>query len=131
MIRFKEVIGFAVLVVVVSLIGAKSSLASDDIGKVLSELTYHYNPPEFSVCANGTVECKEVGKKDEFTLIHADGGKSCPAGYYFIANSKRSYIEPVIAPTCDPSLLIGFAKTGRAIELSMFDKVVGKVPLDH
>ncbi|ANZ49276.1 hypothetical protein HUXLEY_194 [Erwinia phage vB_EamM_Huxley] len=105
--------------------------ASTDIGAILQEIQYQYNPPDFGVCENGTVACKEVGKKDEFILVHADGGTQCPAGYYFILNSKEGIIEPVIAPTCDPSLKIGFAHSSRAIELALFGKVSGTVPLDR
>lgn len=90
-----------------------------------------YNPPTFSVCTTEDTSCYEVATKDEFTLIHSPGDQSCPAGYYYMLNRKEGVVDDVNTATCDKSLKLSFAQRTRALEVNLFGKVAGQIPLDQ
>lgn len=111
--------------------GAVWANTSVDDLTLKSVVDTRYNPPTFDVCTGQTTDCHEVATKDEFILVQKPGGHECPAGYYFILNSKEGLVEDVNTATCDPSLKLGFAENERALEISLFNKKIGSLPLDR
>lgn len=89
-----------------------------------------YNPPTFDVCTSATSDCREVATKDEFILVQKPGDAACPAGYYFLLNSKEGVVDDVNTATCDPSLKLGFAKDARELVITLFNQHIGRLPLD-
>lgn len=108
---------------------AHAQTGVDDL--LLRNAKYVYNPPEFTVCTTETTDCKPVGEKDEFLLVHKPGTSSCPAGYYFMLNTKERVAEPVNTATCDPSLTLSFAQSSRSLDLALFGRPIGSIPLDR
>ncbi|HHS7556462.1 TPA: hypothetical protein ACTPQ1_004756 [Salmonella enterica] len=111
-----------------------SAVASTNVTDLLLNTTYKYDPPSFEVCSNDSSKCEEVQRHDEYILVHADGGETCPAGYYFVLDSKAQEILPVDTVTCDPTLKASLAynqKTKkRLLVIEQAGKVQGSVALD-
>ncbi|AWN09155.1 hypothetical protein MLDJOKPK_00257 [Salmonella phage SPAsTU] len=120
--------------VVAGIFFTASAVASTNVTDLLLSSTYNYNPPSFEVCSNGSNTCEEIQRHDEYILIHANGGETCPAGYYFVLDSKAQEILPVNTVTCDPTLKASLAynqKTKkRLLVIEQEGKIQGSVSLD-
>lgn len=89
-----------------------------------------YQPPTFVVCTTVINDCYEADTMDEFSLIHLPGNETCPAGYYFILNRKEGVVDGVNTITCDPSLKLSFREEKRLLQVELFGRIIGNVPLD-
>lgn len=112
-----------------------SASASTSISDLLLATAYVYNPPSFDICSNDATACTEMERHDEFILVHAKGGETCPAGYYFVLNSKAHEILPVETATCDPTLRAAFgydkATRERMLVIEQHGKISGSISLDQ
>ncbi|QVW55289.1 hypothetical protein pEaSNUABM29_00249 [Erwinia phage pEa_SNUABM_29] len=122
-------------IVVAGLFFTASAVASTNVTDLLLDKPYQYNPPSFEVCAGDSNACEEVQRHDEYILIHAKGGATCPAGYYFVLDSKAQEILPVNTVTCDPTLKATLAynqKTKkRLLVIEQEGRIQGSVTLDQ
>ncbi|AFQ96652.1 hypothetical protein G173_gp107 [Erwinia phage phiEaH2] len=124
------------LMFVVVLVSSFAVSASTSVGDLLlTDSQYQYNPPPFEVCTTKADVCSELGQHDHFILVKADGGATCPAGYYFVLDSAAKEIIPVDTVTCDPTLKVTLAKNTKTkkhlVVVEQQGKTVGSVPLDN
>lgn len=117
-------------------IGVMASTHIDDL--LLTPATntdYHYNPPGFEVCEGDAGECQEVGADGRYILVKADGGTTCPAGYYFVLDSVAKEVLPVTTKTCDPTVVLTLAKSKsrdrHLIVIEERGEMLGAIELDH
>ncbi|ECS6386516.1 hypothetical protein BZZ77_24460 [Salmonella enterica subsp. enterica serovar Saintpaul] len=112
-----------------------SASATTSVEDLLPATPYQYNPPSFEVCTGDDGRCEEVSRHDEYILVHAKGEETCPAGYYFLLNSKAQEIVPVETITCDPTLRASLAyntKTKqRLLVIEQQGEVRGSIALDQ
>ncbi|ANZ48217.1 hypothetical protein ASESINO_204 [Erwinia phage vB_EamM_Asesino] len=122
-----------VIAFAVSTVSATASTSVSDL--LLADTPYSYNPPSFEVCTTQADVCSELGQHDHFILVKADGGASCPAGYYFVLDSAAKEIIPVDTVTCDPTLKVTLAKNTKTkkhlVVVEQQGKTVGSVPLEN
>lgn len=121
------------VVVLVSSFAVNASTSVSDL--LISDAQYNYSPPSFEVCTTQANACSELGQHDHFILVKADGGATCPAGYYFVLDSAAKEIIPVDTVTCDPTLKVTLAKNTKTkkhlVVVEQQGKTVGSVPLDN
>ena len=109
-------------------IGVMASTHIDDL--LLTPATntdYHYNPPGFEVCEGDAGECQEVGADGRYILVKADGGTTCPAGYYFVLDSVAKEVLPVTTKTLAKSK----SRDRHLIVIEERGEMLGAIELDY
>lgn len=56
---------------------------------------------DFESCMKGEMACEEVDKDGDFILVHGDGGKACPGGYYFLLDQKEHMYYNINVGKCE------------------------------
>lgn len=124
------------LVAVLLLLLVSSAYASTSVADLqIDTQPYRYNPPSFDVCTSQTDVCSEQGQHEKYRLIKADGGSTCPAGYYFVLDDEAREIIPVDTVTCDPTLKVELGQNIKTkkhlIVVEQQGKTVGSVLLEN
>lgn len=92
--------------------------------------SYKYQPKGFQTCGDGNPllvgGCQPLAVQGQYTILHQQGGESCPAGYYYLLDDKQQVATTLDTQECDPSLVLDFVKNPVTREVLIVMTVRGE-----